>query len=276
MGYYTSAKNLHFLLIARVPTESSKNKDFVMSSLDTQYNFNYFPDYAGLSPLPLEISYKELFKLSDSWMYYFTNFKVINNFYFKFELNMDKIFNNNFFFKINPDREDHVVLNHIIKLSNSFIFKVFYVSKSSNSIMSIYRTTINYDKLSQNFAFIYEKSLNTMRIKIKSRKKSFKILITLNNFTFINFGFFMNESNRSALSSIYFSNIYTLHTGEGENNVLNKCSKYNFDHFYCVSKDVEFCQILYCKICCKKTISFEPFQAKCQANCINGLKNNLV
>jgi len=260
-----------------MPTEQAKIREFSLSSLNTKYKFNYFPDFENLTPKNLDLKYKKLFNLDDSWKFYYTNFKVLNNFYFKFELNMAKIFTNNIFFQIDSDRSDYSLLTQIIKLSNSFIIKIFYVSKRSTSLTKIYRTTINFDKQSENFAFIYEKNLNALRIKVKSRKNSFKKLLSLNNFSFASFGFYMNDSNKLALSSIYFTDTYNLDDPYGNDTVIiNKCSKRNFRLFACPSKDVGFCQVLYCKICCRRTLSLEASQDKCQTNCINGIRFNLV
>ncbi len=260
-----------------MPTELSGKNEFILSSLNGKYKYNYFKDYENLSPSGIDIKYKEKFNLDDSWNFYNTNFKVINNFYFKFELNMQKIFNNNIFFRIDSDRNDHFILNHIVKLSNSFIIKIFYVSKNSKTTTNIFRTSIHYDDNSDNFAFIYEKNLNSVRLKIKSRKQSIKRVFSINDFTFLSFGYFLNDSNKLALSSIYFTDTYNLDkSSENDAKIFQKCSKQNFKSFSCVSKDIEFCQTLYCKICCKKTLRYINSIEKCQANCITSLKYNLV
>lgn len=260
-----------------MPTELAKNREFTLSSLNSKYKFNYFPDYENLSPKKLDLRYKKLFNLDDSWKFYYTNFKILNNFYFKFEVNMGKLFSNNFFFQIDSDRTDYFLQNQIIKLSNSFILKVFFVSKISNSITKIYRTTISFDKQSENFAFIYEKNLSALRIKIKSRKNTYKKLLSISDFSFASFGFYMNDSNKLALSSIYFTDTYNLNDSDANDaRIFNKCSKRNFQLFPCPSKDAGFCQMLYCKICCKRTSSFEVSLDKCQASCVNAIRYNLV
>ena len=259
-----------------MPTDNIKKKDFLLSFLDTKYNFNYMSDYQLLSPIDIELKYKILLSLDDSWKYYYTNFKVIDNFYFKFELNIGKIFNKNIYFKIDTDRENHFLLNQIVVLSNSFIIKIFYVSKISSTTANIYRMVINYDSLSPNFAFIYEKNMNSLRVKIKSRKSEYIKLFSLKDFSFISFGFFMNDSNHLALNSIYFSDTYNLsNKNEDDKKIFTKCSKKNYLLSICASLDKKFCNLLYCKNCCKRSISFMDNSRKCVENCLDMLRNNL-
>lgn len=139
---------------------------------------------------------------------------------------------------------------------------------------------MSYDKYTENIVFIYEKNLNTVRLKIKSRKNSITRLFTITDFSFISFGFLLNYSNRLALKSIYFTDTNNLERKDelNEKIIFNKCSKINYNIYKlnCVSKDKVYCENVFCKICCKRTASIEPNTAKCLEKCYKILRKDIV
>lgn len=265
----SSQENIHFLQIARVPTLERKKASFSLSSLDSKYKYNFFQDAEKLESKKVDKNLVDLFILDKSWQEFKTYFKVINNFYFKFEINIGKVFSNNIYFLMDSDRSNDYLISHIIRFRNSFLLKIFKVNKLSSRVVSIWRTTLSYDKNSENVAFIFEKNLNSLRIKIKSRKHNVQKLFTISNYYFISFSFIMNDSCKLALSSVYFTDTYNLGSDNSkvEKAIFNKCSSNNYLNFKCPSKERSFCVSLFCKICCKRTISLNPVSIKCQIIC---------
>jgi hypothetical protein len=270
--------NVHFLQIGRVPTLPKKMSKFSISSLDSKFKYNYFKDSENLSKKKVDSKLIDLFILDKTWLEYKTDFKVINNFYFKFEINMGKVFSNNIYFLMDSDRSKDYLISHIIRFRETFLLKIFLVSKSSSRVVSIWRTTLSYDNISENVAFIYEKNLNSLRLKIKSRKHNIQKLFTIANYFYISFSFIMNDACKLSLSSVYFTDTYNLDEDNSkyEKTIFNKYSIDNYNSFKCPSKEKQFCVILFCKICCKRTISLNPSFEKCQLACYKNIDNSIM
>jgi hypothetical protein len=275
IGYQSKMKNMHFLMIARMPTMQEQKSSEVMLALQSKYRYNSIPSPEDLKIMEVNnVFLRNIPDIDTSWKIYDTQFQALSNFYFKFELDIDLLSDNKFYFFMDSVNTKETYFLNILKLQKFFIIKIFKINNEGYKV-NLYRKNVNYQltvstqrKVKNNYTFNILKNGETLSFEIIKGGMRNKSLFTLKGVNFIKFGFLLNPPAIKSLSSIYFSDTMNFFK-KGENS--NNCTKEKYKSYKCIVKDIRICSIYYCKSCCtKKLLKENEFESnKCRSDCIN-------
>jgi hypothetical protein len=185
-----------------MPTQSTK---LMNSSSDTlmvksDYVFNFFTDLRKL-------------KIIDDWKFaknyinptfkiYDSGFMVYENFYIKYEVEIQKLFNEEIYFCIESLERQTSVYFQLIKLSKSAILKIFEINIYGRK-RNIYRTDLKVLDNYKLFTFVFVKNSKSLTLNIGNRYDKKNTLFTFPNLNYMKFYF--STQKESVIKNIYIS-----------------------------------------------------------------------
>lgn len=267
LAYYSPYENLYLLNVERYPKQI-ESKKFINEPLKTKYIFNYYKDASYFSEISLNNKISSLLELDTTWKNYDMEFEVVNHFYFKFELYVDKLINNLLYFYLDSRTSDYHFFE-IVRIENAYLFKIFKISKSNDLKIPIFKKILDYEKNTK-VTIIFSKTNDTMTIVFKNKSHKLTELFTFRNLNFVRFYFLLNQSNMNALTSIYYSNTKDFRE---KVKMMKNCSIESFKAFQCTLSKPSQCRRYFCEGCCKNRL------IKNNADCIEVCKeklNNLI
>jgi hypothetical protein len=265
MGLDSYRNSTKILIAADYPEQTPNLETSHSTSLNIKFPYGYITDTRKLKKTEINNKILNLLSLDPSWIAYDTEFLVLTNFYFKYELSLNKNFGENFisnpkinnlnsaFLQLSSLRSPISYYFEIVSIDKGFILKIFKTNIYTDVKTNIFRKNFS---VSQTITFILVKIKESLQLQVKRKsEKIYKTIFTIQNFHFVKFFFLLNPQNIASISSIYFSDTYggSFVKVKEESNIKT-CTKDKFENFVCHLKDKVLCKRLFCKSCCTKKL----------------------
>lgn len=314
MAFHSPKNNTQILMIAAYPKEKLNDKEKIqISSLNSKYPYSFFQTALELPTIKIDPKIAEILSLDTTWKCYNTQFEVLTNFYFKYEVDIDRLYGEDMNYTMNDsnsvssikeEQQNSVYLIiqsmrakssyfiEIVKVENGFLWKLFLIHNDSGKRINIFRKRFDIEQKIKKiiFAIILVKNKKSIMVEIKLKSHViFKNVFSVNDFNFIKFMFLMNPRNSASIKNVYFSDTFGGNFVDKENNIsYNKkdesilqsgikyeCSEGIFTNYKCIVNDKKVCKTLFCKSCCSKKLKKKnPYKYEdCFVKCHEGLKD---